>query len=140
MKLCQFFVLGVLVVGVPLLSSGQNTTPLSEAEMSAGQKSFLQYCSACHGPEGRGNGPVAAALRTPPADLTRIAARRGGQFPEAEVASYIDGRIAVGAHGSREMPVWGERLNKKFGSDAVSEEMVQGHLLILVNYLKSLQQ
>src|SRR5262249_58025934 len=109
------------------------------AAMSAGQKSFLRSCSACQGEPGRGDGP-AAALRTPPADLTRIAQRHGGQFPVADIAAFIDGRTAVPAHGSREMPVWGERFGEMGGGASVGEEAVRGHLLVLIEYLQSLQR
>jgi hypothetical protein len=83
---------------------------------------------------------VAQVLRTPPPDLTRIAQRRGGQFPDAEIAAQIDGRAMVSAHGSREMPVWGLRFAEKFGGESVGEEAVRGHLLVLISYLKSIQQ
>lgn len=105
-----------------------------------GHTYFVTYCSSCHGLDGRGHGPVAASLRTPPADLTRIAQRRGGAFPEAEIAAYIDGRTNVRAHGSREMPVWGQKFGEKFGGDSISEEFVRGHLLVLIQYLKSIQE
>ena len=36
-------------------------------------------------------------MRTPPPDLTHIAQRRGGQFPDAEIAAQIDGRAMVRA-------------------------------------------
>jgi mono/diheme cytochrome c family protein len=37
--------------------------PLSQAEMvHVGQRYFIRYCSACHGAEGRGDGPTASAL------------------------------------------------------------------------------
>ena len=35
-----------------------------------GQKIYQQQCSSCHGADGRGTGPLAAALPHPPADLT----------------------------------------------------------------------
>jgi mono/diheme cytochrome c family protein len=108
--------------------------------VSAGQQYFERYCSACHGLTGRGDGPAAPALRTPPADLRRIAQRRGGPFPVAEIAAYIDGRTAVPAHGSREMPVWGERFGEMGGGGSVGEEVVRGNLLVLIEYLQSIQQ
>jgi mono/diheme cytochrome c family protein len=105
-----------------------------------GRRFFVQYCSACHGLEGRGDGPVAPVLRIPPTDLTRIAQRRGGHFPEAEIAAAIDGREEVRAHGSRAMPVWGERFSEQVGGGSLDEEVVQGNVLILINYLQSIQQ
>ena len=108
--------------------------------MSAGQQYFVRYCSACHGMTGRGDGPAAPALRTPPADLTRLAQRRGGHFPVAEIAAFIDGRTVVPAHGSREMPVWGERFGEMGGGGSVGEEVVRGNLLVLIEYLQSIQQ
>ena len=46
-------------------------TPIlpSEESLQQGQKLFLQNCSACHGEEGDGKGPAAAALKTPPANF-----------------------------------------------------------------------
>jgi mono/diheme cytochrome c family protein len=116
------------------------TQEVAQGHVPLGRKYFVQYCSACHGMDASGNGPVAPALRPPPADLRRIARRRGGTFPEAEIAAYIDGRTFIRAHGSREMPVWGERFAEQVGGGSVGEEVVRGHLLLLVDYLKSLQQ
>lgn len=107
--------------------------------VEVGRSYFVQYCSSCHGVDARGNGPVAASLRTPPVDLRRIAARRGGHFPAAEIAEKIDGRSEVASHGSREMPVWGRRFGAPVVSGGTSEEVVRGRLLILVEYLRSIQ-
>lgn len=131
-------ILGWIVLGAIVVLAQPQSTPRTEPT-SVGQQYYEQYCSACHGLDGRGKGPAAAALRTPPADLTRIAQRRGGRFPDAEIAAYIDGRTAVRAHGTREMPIWGYQFSKKFGGDALAEEAVKGHLLVLIDYLKSIQ-
>jgi hypothetical protein len=68
---------------------------------------YGRHCAVCHGTAGRGDGPLAASLRTVPADLTGLAARQGGSFDEGAVMSMIDGRRNIPAHGTREMPVWG---------------------------------
>jgi mono/diheme cytochrome c family protein len=122
------------------LAAAQPLPRVPGETVSAGQQYFRRYCSACHGVEGRGDGPAAPALRPPPADLTRIAQRRGGRFPVAEIAAYIDGRTVVSAHGSREMPIWGERFGEMAGGGSVGEEVVRGNLLVLIEYLQSIQQ
>jgi mono/diheme cytochrome c family protein len=114
--------------------------PLAGASGSIGYQYFVQYCSSCHGLEGRGDGPAAPALQTPPADLTRIAQRRGGDFPVAEIRAYIDGRIGVPAHGRREMPVWGERFEEMVGGGSLGEASARNKLQILIEYLQAIQQ
>ena len=66
-------------------------------------------CATCHGRDGKGNGPVSAALRVPPPDLTVLAKKNNGVFPFSSVYEIIDGRKAVIAHGTRDMPIWGDR-------------------------------
>jgi mono/diheme cytochrome c family protein len=141
MKLSVRNVVGALIAGglvtfaTNLLASDQP----SKFQEDVGQEYFVRYCSSCHGLDGRGHGPVANALRTQPSDLTLIADRRGGQFPDAEIAAFIDGRTVVAAHGTREMPVWGERFSKELGGDSIAEEMTRGRLDVLIAYLKSIQ-
>ena len=108
--------------------------------ISAGEKLFIQYCSSCHGNEGKGNGPVAAQLKTPPLDLQKISSRRGGQFPAAEIATIIDGRTLVSAHGSRTMPVWGREFTASFGADSIAEDANRGYINELIEYLKRIQK
>src|SRR5262245_1893586 len=74
---------------------------------ASGPFMFGYYCASCHGPEGRGDGPVARALKTPPADLTTLAARHGGLFPRRQVEEFVTHGRDVAAHGSSDMPVWG---------------------------------
>ena len=136
--------LGVGVLGWILLgmawAGAQQPPSIPGATVSAGQQYFERYCSACHGMTGRGDGSAAPALRIPPADLTRLAQRRGGHFPVAEIAAFIDGRTSVPAHGSREMPIWGERFGEMGGGGSVGEEVVRGNLLVLIEYLQAIQQ
>ena len=129
----------VLLFALVATAAQRNNRPADDAG-NIGRRIFVQYCSACHGLEGRGNGPVASVLHPPPADLTRIAQRRGGHFPAAEIAATIDGRAEVRAHGSRSMPVWGERFSEQVGGESLGEEVVHGNVLVLINYLQSIQQ
>ena len=104
---------------------------------------FQSYCASCHGMSGRGDGPAAASLRTPPADLTRIAARRGGKFPEGEIAQFIDGRFTMAAHGTREMPAWGAILEIEHRGQppgTAPSTYAYGRISELLVYLESIQQ
>jgi mono/diheme cytochrome c family protein len=115
-------------------------TRADEVLAEMGGEAFARHCASCHGLDAKGRGPAAGALKTPPADLTRIAARRGGEFDAAKIARFIDGRFDVPAHGSREMPVWGERMGEAIPDAGVSEEIVRGRIYVLVEYLKSIQE
>lgn len=104
-----------------------------------GSEFYKRWCVSCHGEKGRGRGPAAGALKVRPADLTRIAARRDGKFPSGEIARFIDGRFEIEAHGTREMPVWGQRFGERIPEAGVSDSIVRGRVLVLVEYLKSIQ-
>ena len=80
--------------------------PPSVTSPASGTEMFSHYCAVCHGPSGKGGGPAAASLKTAPPDLTQIARKNGGKFPEFQVRQSIIENVH-GAHGSREMPVWG---------------------------------
>lgn len=126
------------LLGIAL--AAEQAPPIPKETVQVGHRYFLQYCSACHGMEGRGDGPVAPELQPPPADLTRIAQRRGGHFPHAEIRAYIDGRIGVRAHGRREMPVWGERLEEMMGGTSLGEVAARSYIQLLIEYLQAIQQ
>lgn len=115
--------------------NGQPDLTLAEL----GASSYRTYCASCHGLEGRGDGPVAGVLQTPPANLRRIAQRNGGTFPDGEIARKIDGRFEIGAHGTREMPVWGRVFSQGIPDSGVAESVTRGQVAVLVEYLKSIQ-
>jgi mono/diheme cytochrome c family protein len=101
-----------------------------------GPAMFQEYCAACHGKQGRGDGPAAAALKTVPADLTRISARNGGKFPDTKVRRYIEGLDEIAAHGNRDMPIWGQVLRGQSTDRAAVQLRVEN----LAKYVESLQQ
>jgi len=97
---------------------------------------FVEYCAACHGPEGTGNGPAAAALKKAPADLTQLAAHaKDGKFPAVHVARYIEGLDEVQAHGTRDMPIWGDVFKGIKHDQTETTQRVAN----LTDYLKSIQ-
>jgi mono/diheme cytochrome c family protein len=136
--------------GAPPASPIAASTPgASPADAVQGSRLYARYCASCHGEGARGDGPVAAVLVKPPADLTLLAARHGSPLPREEIADLIDGRGAVAEHGPREMPVWGERLyaGESEGSSAVHgptalavESARRGAMLQILDYLELLQR
>ena len=115
--------------------SATNLAALSGVDM------YQQLCASCHGVAGRGDGPVAPLIKVGVTDLTRIAARDGGEFPTEDVRRIIDGRNDRRAHGPRDMPVWGWQLYDESGS-ADPEARARTNALIdrLVVYLQSIQR
>jgi mono/diheme cytochrome c family protein len=101
----------------------------------AGRDTFEQICAACHGRAGRGDGPVASALRSRPADLTTLAQRNDGGFPRDRVRDFVIGTgRQPAAHGTTEMPVWGP-IFRAFETDLRVRERIEN----LVSYLETMQ-
>ena len=80
---------------------------------------------------------IAKSLKRRPADLTQIAQRNGGVFPNAKVAKAIDGRESASPHGRTDMPAWGDVLAKSSASP--SAEDTAARIDALVKYLQGLQ-
>ncbi|MGE0462593.1 MAG: cytochrome c [Vicinamibacterales bacterium] len=108
--------------------------PIKPTPASDAQGMFFTYCAVCHGGTGVGDGPAASALSKAPADLTRISARNGGQFPEIKVKRYIEGLDEVAAHGTRDMPIWGDLFR------GLNRDTAPIRIQALADYLKSIQQ
>jgi mono/diheme cytochrome c family protein len=119
----------------------------AKADLAAAKKEFQSLCAPCHGVAGRGNGPVAASLTTPPADLTRISQRNGGRFPKALVFVTVVGVERPAAHGTREMPVWGDIfVEEAVGGGVAIEDAkrataeVERRIDGLIAYIESIQE
>lgn len=104
-----------------------------------GRTSYESYCLSCHGDDGKGNGEVTGDLATLPADLTQLTALNNGAFPVEKIYLTIDGRRELEAHGTREMPVWGNIWSES-GGEPVNEEVVERRINELIEYLRTIQE
>ena len=97
---------------------------------------YRAYCAVCHGVDARGRGPMAASLKIPPPDLTKVAARNGGVYPAARVERVISGEVELPTgHGTGAMPVWGPI----FSQIAWDQDLGRLRVHNLASYLGRLQ-
>ncbi len=131
------------------LGSGQALAADKKA-VDPGKREYLNSCAACHGVSGKlgpGEGAGVEFLKTTPADLTTLTKKNGGVFPFERVYAIIDGRQAVGGHGSRDMPIWGDRYSSEKVKAAEHyvdvpydmEMYVRSRILALIDYINRLQ-
>jgi mono/diheme cytochrome c family protein len=111
--------------------------PMTTVSPVSGKEMYTAYCAVCHGTEGKGNGPAATALKATPADLSLLSKENGGKYPALKVTSAIRGTGDVAAHGSRDMPVWGELF---WTMSRGHEGEVQQRVSNLTHYIETLQE
>ena len=128
-------------IAVGQATSAQNVpqvkhVPITNAPSNSGKEMFKSYCAVCHGVDGKGNGPAATAMKTPPTDMTSLAKKNGGQYPASHVAAVIRGQALTPSHGSQDMPIWGPLFSS---ISQGHEAQVQQRITNLVNYIETLQ-
>jgi mono/diheme cytochrome c family protein len=123
-------------------------------DFDIGKSEFQSSCASCHGTDAKGKGPVSNQLKIPPPDLTMLIKNNNGVFPTNAVYETIYGLRTIPAHGTREMPIWGERFNpivnlphnvdpsywKLAGPEQSPEVVVRTRILAVVDYLNRVQQ
>lgn len=109
-----------------------------QGAVRTGSQLYRTHCASCHGPAGRGDGPLAEYLTVRPANLTGIAARNRGVFPTDVVSRIVDGRRVLRTHGDSAMPVWGDvfSLSGNPDTDKAAAEKIRA----VVSHVESLQQ
>jgi mono/diheme cytochrome c family protein len=110
--------------------------PVDKTNPTDGKLMYTSYCAPCHGTDGRGNGPVAGALKSPPTDLSALAKSNNGKYPDAHVVAVLRFGSTLPAHGTAQMPVWGPLLGK---IDTVQAHDTQLRISNLSRYLHSIQ-
>ncbi len=129
------------LIAAPLLACGV-TAAWAQAKPDAGKREYDANCAVCHGADGRGNGPYVDLLKRSPPDLTQLQKRNGGVFPLQRVYEVVEG-AGVG-HGTRDMPIWGDRYRAQAAEYYVDvpyndQAYVRARILALAEYLSRLQ-
>jgi mono/diheme cytochrome c family protein len=127
----------MIPVGLTMLLTPNIAARKKPVPGPSGRDIYMERCSVCHGDDGRGNGPFVGSLKIGPADLTLLAARNGGVFPTERVKNIVGEWVDITAHGSREMPIWGDLFYPKKPSD---QQIALERFKSLVAYLESIQQ
>ena len=135
MRTALVFAATALVVSAALTAKPQKESA-GATQADRGRALYVDYCASCHGASGRGDGPASESFRMRPADLTQLAKQNGGVFVTDRIQRIVDGR-SVKAHGSIEMPVWGDVFKRRHGLDS---EGVKARIEAIVQYLRSIQE
>lgn len=106
----------------------------AHAAPSAGELLYRRYCAACHGIDGRGDGPAATALCPRPPDLTRL------ESNVRDLMRQIDGSRTIRAHGTAAMPVWGETFEQSLIGEPHKRRTALHMVQTLAEYVRSLRQ
>jgi mono/diheme cytochrome c family protein len=118
------------------------TTSAQDEILARGRLEYQGYCAVCHGEIGKGDGIMARYLLIKPADLTQLSKKSGGEFPFWRTYRTIDGRQEVKGHGSRAMPIWGNRFRSEEEAEGPAAwiDLARGRIWQLVVFLQSIQE
>jgi mono/diheme cytochrome c family protein len=126
----------VLALGFADQPSGKVVIPVNKTNPTDGKQMYTSYCAPCHGADARGHGPAASALKQPPTDLTGLAKANHGKYPDTHVVSVMRFGADVPAHGSAEMPVWGNIFGQMSKTNPQEKDLRATNLS---RYLETLQ-
>jgi mono/diheme cytochrome c family protein len=143
---CGLVLILFVAAGRPVTTGAQNDTDLTvtpSGKVVSGGDEYRKFCAQCHGLSGKGDGPVASELKTPPGDLTQLSKKNNGTFPYQQVYDTISGKNVIKSHGTREMPAYSLELalpRHPGGTVRRSEYQVDLEIKRITDYIKSIQQ
>lgn len=135
------FFASIILGALPFHSMAESST--YEETLSAGNRTYDRFCSVCHGKEAKGNGIYKENLKISPSDLTILASKNNDTFPWIMMYQIIDGNDITIAHGTNEMPIWGELFdisNWDKGYKEHSKAITRGRIFEVLVYLDFIQE
>jgi len=142
MRKFSWFLIALLVLALSAALVAQDkptikNVPPSKTSAASGSEMYRAYCAVCHGVDGKGNGPAVPALKNSPGDMTLLSKNNGGKFPELKVYNSIRGDVGVAAHGSKDMPIWGDVFRDMGRGDSAQTSL---RIRNLTKYIESMQK
>lgn len=132
-------------LAIAALVAGLQTSAQAQDDPDIGKSAYQSMCAMCHGADGKGQGTLSQQFNVA-VDLTALAKNNNGVLPVSLLYNVIDGRKAIAAHGTREMPVWGAYNAKplypsdKFVDFTHDPELaVRTRILAIIDYLNRIQ-
>ena len=119
-------------------TSSKVVIPFNKTSATSGKQMYVNYCAPCHGVDGKGQGPVAGALKKQPANLALLSKNNGGKFPSTHIVSVLEFGAANPSHGTAQMPVWGPVFRSMDTSD-LPQDLNTMRISNLSEYLETLQ-
>lgn len=135
-----------LIAVASMVMSGMATAGGKETtKPDVGRIEYMNSCAVCHGADGKAQTQVMDILKVAPPDLRVLAKSNGGVFPIGRIYETIDGRFLVKSHGSRDMPMWGQRYvaeaSPYYDDFAYNAEVsARARILSLIDYIYRLQE
>lgn len=147
MRVFQTVLAIIVYISATAISASQEMQKENVEKVDIGKHEFELNCTICHGLQGRGDGPYAKMLTTQVPDLATLSQRNGGTFPFQRIYDIIDGTVMISAHGTKQMPIWGQVYTLKSEENYFTwrafhwddQPFVRARILALTEYVSRLQ-
>jgi mono/diheme cytochrome c family protein len=136
--LCMVLMAIVLLFAVSVGSAQEKnvkTVPIKFTSPDSAKEMYTEYCAACHGADGKGNGPAASEFKQPPTNLTTLSKKNNGDYPADKIYLTLKFGTNTPAHGTLKMPIWMDLFRSLDSSDGFSKLRMHN----LVEYIRTIQ-